>query len=72
MHGAGPSWTTRKEWDRPTLDDELRLGATLGQAARERGRPLPSIDAADALLDERRELTKLGYNPPREFAQFPM
>jgi hypothetical protein len=28
-------------------------------AARERGGPLPSIDVADALLDERRELTGL-------------
>jgi hypothetical protein len=28
----------------------------LRRAARERGGPLPSIDVADALLDERREL----------------
>jgi hypothetical protein len=29
------------------------LVATLRRAARERGGPLPSIDVADALLDER-------------------
>jgi hypothetical protein len=34
--------------------------AALRQAARERGGPLPSIDVADALLDERRELTEWG------------
>jgi hypothetical protein len=28
------------------------------RAARERGGPLPSIEVADALLDERRELTE--------------
>jgi hypothetical protein len=33
------------------------LGAALRYAARERGGPLPSIDVADALLDERRGLT---------------
>jgi hypothetical protein len=37
---------------------ELRLVAALRRAARERGGPLPSIAAADALLDERRELTE--------------
>jgi len=31
--------------------------AALRRAARERGGPLPSIDVADALLDERRKLT---------------
>jgi hypothetical protein len=40
-----------------TIDSELRLVATLRRAARERGGLLPSIDVADALLDERRELT---------------
>jgi len=30
----------------------------LRRATRERGGPLPSIDVADALLDERRELTE--------------
>src|SRR5262249_61126394 len=36
-----------------TIDSELRLVAALRGAARERGGPLPSIDVADALLDER-------------------
>ena len=43
--------------DRETIDSELRLVAGLRRAARERGGPLPSIDVADALLDERREST---------------
>jgi hypothetical protein len=43
--------------DLETIDSELRLVATLRRAARERGGPLPSIDVADALLDERGELT---------------
>jgi hypothetical protein len=38
--------------DIETLDSELRLVAALRHAARERGGPLPSIDVADALLDE--------------------
>jgi hypothetical protein len=42
-----------------TTDAKLSLVAALRRAARERGRPLPSIDVADALLDERRELTGL-------------
>jgi hypothetical protein len=37
------------------IDAELRLAAALRRAARERGGPLPSMDVADALLDERRE-----------------
>jgi hypothetical protein len=45
--------------DIETLDAELRLVAALRGAARERGGPLPSIDVADALLDERSELTGL-------------
>jgi hypothetical protein len=45
--------------DIDTIDAELRLVATLRRAARERGGPLPSIDEADALLDERGELTGL-------------
>ena len=45
--------------DIETIDSELRLVAALRRAARERGGPLPSIDVADALLDERRELTEL-------------
>jgi glycine/D-amino acid oxidase-like deaminating enzyme len=36
--------------------DPKRLVTALRRAARERGGPLPSIDVADALLDERREL----------------
>jgi hypothetical protein len=35
------------------------LVAALRCAARERGGPLPSINVADALLDERRELAEL-------------
>ena len=45
--------------DIETIDSELRLVAALRRAARERGGPLPSIDVADALLDERRVLTGL-------------
>jgi hypothetical protein len=37
-----------------TIDSELRVVAVLRRAARERGGPLPLIDVADALLDERR------------------
>ena len=48
-----------------TIDSELRLVVALRRAARERGGPLPSIDVADALLDERRELTELGYQVVR-------
>jgi hypothetical protein len=40
--------------DIETIDSELRLVAFLRHAARKRGGPLPSIDVADALLDERR------------------
>ena len=47
---------TRRHRD---LDSGLRLVAALRHAARERGGPLPSIDVADALLDERCELTGL-------------
>jgi hypothetical protein len=43
-----------------TIDAELQLVAALRHAARERGGPLPSIDVADALLDERRGLAELG------------
>jgi len=41
--------------DIATIDSELRLVPALRRAAHERGGPLPSIDVADALLDERRE-----------------
>jgi len=44
--------------DIETIDAELLLVAAFRRAARERGGPLPSIDVADALLDERRELTE--------------
>jgi hypothetical protein len=39
--------------DIESVDGELRLVAALRRAARERGGPLPSIDVADTLLDER-------------------
>ena len=41
------------------IDSELRLVVALRRAALKRGGPLPSIHVADALLDERRELTGL-------------
>ena len=50
--------------DIETVDSELRLVAALHRAAREGRGPLRSIAVADALLDERRELTL------REFSQF--
>ena len=43
--------------DLETIDAELLLVAALRRAARERGRPLPSIDVADGLLDEGSEPT---------------
>ena len=45
--------------DIETIDSELRLVAALRRAARELGGPLPSVDAAEAPLDERRELAGL-------------
>jgi hypothetical protein len=45
--------------DLDSIDSKLRLVADLRCAARKRGGPLPSMDVADALLDERRELTGL-------------
>jgi hypothetical protein len=45
--------------DVDTTDSELQLVAVLRRTARDRGGPLPSIAVADALLDERRELTGL-------------
>ena len=50
--------------DIETIDSELRLVAALRWTARERGGPLPSIDVADALLDEGRELTEWGTSSP--------
>jgi hypothetical protein len=46
--------------DIATIDSELRLVAAFGRAARERGRPLPSIHVADALLDERLRAHRVG------------
>jgi hypothetical protein len=45
--------------DIETIDSERRMVAVLRRAARERGGPLPSIDVAEVLLDERRELAGL-------------
>jgi hypothetical protein len=39
--------------DLETIDADLQLVVAFRRQARERGWPLPSIDAADALLDER-------------------
>jgi hypothetical protein len=39
--------------DLETIDAELQLAVAFRRQARQRGGPLPSIDAADALLDER-------------------
>jgi hypothetical protein len=39
--------------DLETIDAELQLVVAFRRQARARGWPLPSIDAADALLDER-------------------
>jgi hypothetical protein len=47
--------------DIDTIDSELRLVAVLSGAARERGGPLPSVDVADALLDE--------HNGPGRYVQ---
>jgi hypothetical protein len=49
------------------IDAELRSVAALRRAARDRGGPLPSIDVANALLDERHELTH--FTPVREVAK---
>jgi hypothetical protein len=48
------------------IDSEVRLVATLRRAARERGGPLPSIDVADALLDECK--ANNNYNVSCEFS----
>ena len=49
---------TSANGDEPTIRPAARCPRA-AVAARERGGPLPSIDVADALLDERRELTGL-------------
>jgi hypothetical protein len=46
-----------------TIDSELQLVAALRRAAREWGGPLPSMDVADALLDERCEVTGFRTRP---------
>jgi hypothetical protein len=51
-----PTVTPMRDVD--AIDSELQLVADLLRAARERGGPLQSIGAADALLDQRRELTE--------------
>ena len=58
--------------DIETIDSERQLVAALRPAARERGGPLPSIDVADALLDERRELTEWATTRVGNFPQIPM
>jgi hypothetical protein len=57
--------------DIETIGSELRLVAALRHAARDQGGPLPSVDVADALLDERRGLTK-PTTTFREFSQISM
>ena len=57
--------------DIETIDSELRLAAALRHAARARGKPLPSIDVADALRDERLRADRVGYSPQPKVAQFP-
>jgi hypothetical protein len=64
--------------DLDTIDSELRRVAAIRGTARARGGPLPLIDVADALLDERlrahldgRLRAHRGYNP-RAFLQFPI
>jgi hypothetical protein len=48
------------------IDSELRSVARLRRAARERGGPPPSIDVADALLDQRNAANN--YNVNFEFS----
>jgi hypothetical protein len=50
-----PRHITMRDID--AIDAELESVAALRHAARRQGRPLPTIDVADALLDERLELT---------------
>jgi hypothetical protein len=46
-----------------TIDSELQFAAALRRAAREWGGPLSSMDVADALLDERCEVTGFRTRP---------
>jgi len=55
-----PGHITMRDID--AVDAELESVAALRYAARQQGRPLPSIDAADALLDERLWLTDRATN----------
>ncbi|HUE31620.1 MAG TPA: hypothetical protein VMQ38_01610 [Mycobacterium sp.] len=64
---AACCWRCMRDID--IIDSELRLLAALRRAAQERGGPLPSIGVADALLDERSELT--ASNLPRLCAWCP-
>jgi len=59
MNGNSPAPRVR---DIATIDAELRLVAAFRFAARDRGGPLPLINAADALLDERLRAHRVGYN----------
>jgi hypothetical protein len=55
--------------DIETIDSGLQLVATLRRAAREWDGPRPSIDVADALLDERlRPRAELGCSARTELA----
>ena len=58
--------------DIETIDSELRSVAAFRRAARERGGPLPLIDVADALLDERLLADRVSDNPQPEFSQLRM
>ena len=58
--------------DIDTIDSELRLVAGHRRATRERGGPLPSIDEADVLLDERLRADRVADSPQRRFSQLPM
>jgi hypothetical protein len=57
--------------DIETIDSELRLVAALRRAARERGGPLPSIDVADTLLDERSRLREGSILTPPHCVSLP-
>jgi hypothetical protein len=56
--------------DVETIDAELRRVAAFRRVTRELGGPPPLMDVADALLDERLQAHRVGYNP-RVFSQFP-
>ncbi len=56
--------------DIEAIDAELRSLVALRRQARERGGTLPSLDVADALLDERLRTRRWSHSP-RVFSQFP-